>query len=66
MSEAYIVDECYEATDSPEMYANENACEEGEEFALLRVTVISRSIYRVVNGKPIQVAIAFPEGGTTR
>ena len=66
MSATYIVDELYEATDSPEMYAEENGFGEGEEFALLRVTVISRSIYRMVNGKPVQVAIAFPEGGTTR
>lgn len=42
--------------------AAESACvEEGEEFSVVKITVISRHTYRIVDGKPVQVAIAFPD-----
>ena len=65
MQDTYI-DDNYSAADSPEQFAEENGFEEGDEFALLRVQVISRSTYKIVNGNPVQVAIAFPTGGTER
>lgn len=62
----YIVDDAYQATDSPEQYIAENGLEDGDTFALIRVEVISRVEYEVVDGKPVAVAIAFPTGGTER
>ena len=35
--------------------------EEGSEFTLVRLTVGAKTTYRVVNGKPEVVSIAFPE-----
>lgn len=34
---------------------------EGDEFSLVRVEVGTSTTYRIVNGKPQPVAIAFPE-----
>lgn len=62
----YIDADDYSAADSPEQFAQENGFGDGDEFTLIRVEVISRSQYQVIAGKPVQVAIAFPMGGTTR
>lgn len=62
---AYIDDENYSATESPESFAKECMLLDGQEFALIHVQVISRSEYRMVNGKPVQMSIAFPDGGFT-
>ena len=35
--------------------------EEGDEFKMIRLTVGACTTYRVVNGKPVPVAVAFPE-----
>lgn len=36
-------------------------CREGEEFELVRLEVGALTRYRVVDGKPVVVSIAFPD-----
>ena len=35
--------------------------QEGDEFKMVRLTVGAMTTYRVVDGKPVSVAIAFPD-----
>jgi hypothetical protein len=35
--------------------------EEGSEFSLVRLTVGAKTTYRIVDGKPVVVSIAFPD-----
>ena len=46
------VDEC----------ASECGYAEGEEFKMVRLTVGAFTTYRIVQGKPVPVAISFPVG----
>lgn len=66
MTTTYIDATDYTAADSPEQFVADMGFEEDDEFELLHVEVVSKSRYRIVDGKPVQVAIAFPTGGTTR
>ena len=34
---------------------------EGSEFSLVRLTVGAKTTYRIVDGKPVVVSIAFPD-----
>ena len=47
--------------ESAEQCAEAEEAEDGEEFALVKVTVIARYVYRMVDGKPVQIQVAFPE-----
>ena len=44
--------------------SNAAACElrEGEEFSLVRITVGCCTTYRIIDGKPVPIAISFPKG----
>lgn len=35
---------------------------EGDEFKMVRLTVGACTTYRIVNGKPVPVVVAFPDG----
>jgi hypothetical protein len=48
--------------ESPEEVIATGELAEGEEFDLVRLTVGAKTTYRVVNGKPVPVSVAFPEG----
>lgn len=66
MTSTYIDATDYTAADSPEQFVADMGYEEDDEFDLLHVQVVSKNRYKVVDGKPVQVAIAFPLGGTER
>lgn len=46
-------------TASPDDYAAQHACANGDEFVLVRAVVSVATTYRMVDGKPTPVAIAF-------
>lgn len=67
MTSTYIDATDYTAADSPEQFAEDMGyVEDGDEFDLLHVQVVSKNRYRIIDGKPVQVASAFPTGGTER
>jgi len=35
---------------------------EGDEFRMVRLTVGACTTYRIVDGKPVPISVAFPEG----
>lgn len=35
--------------------------DEGSEFTLVRLTVGAKTTYRIVDGKPVAISLAFPE-----
>ena len=35
---------------------------EGDEFKMVRLTVGAMTTYRIVDGKPVPVSVAFPDG----
>jgi hypothetical protein len=41
--------------------AGECAYAEGEEFKMVRLTVGACTTYRIVDGKPVPVSVAFPD-----
>lgn len=50
---------------SPEAYIAEGRkwgeCEDGDEFTLVRLQVFAQTTYRIVDGKPVPVQVAFPK-----
>lgn len=47
---------------SVEESASDYNYSEGDEFKMVRLNVGACTTYRIVNGKPVPVAVAFPEG----
>lgn len=49
--------------ESPEEMVKEAGGElsDGDEFELVRLTVGAKTRYRIVNGQPIPVSVAFPD-----
>jgi hypothetical protein len=47
--------------DTPDEFAELEGLSEGAEFALVRLSVSGKTTYRIVDGKPVPVAIAFAE-----
>ena len=44
---------------SPGAYVQEQGLGEGAEFELVRATVAAKTRYRVVNGEPVVISVAF-------
>ncbi|MFZ2452586.1 MAG: hypothetical protein WAW36_18925 [Methylovulum miyakonense] len=48
--------------ESPAQWAEDEELEEGEEFKLISVEVLGANTYKIINGVPMLIAIAQPEG----
>jgi len=58
----FYFDRDAEAFDTPQQYADDHECDEGEEFTLIATEVLGANTYRIIEGVPTLIAIAQPKG----